>query len=119
VDFDGDLIDDIVYYTRHRPFVGFSDVNRYKIMGSVNWQEFALINTEFGGDYIITIGDIDGDGKKDFSLSGDDRVTVLSTQKPLGIWLSPLFPLGLPLFVVLAVLLVAGVTIIILRGKRL
>ncbi len=118
-DFDGDSIDDLVYYTRHRPFIGFSDVNRYKIISSVNWREFALINTEFGGDYVITIGDIDGDGKKDFSLSGDDRVIVLSTQKPLGIWLSPLFPLGLPLFVFLAVLLVAGVIIIILRGKRL
>jgi hypothetical protein len=118
-DFDGDTVDDIIYYTRHRPFIGFSEVNRYKIMSVINGREFAIINTEYGGNSVITSNDIDGDGKKDFSLGGDDRVTTLSTQKPWGIWLSPLFPFGIPLFVVLAILLAVGVIIILLRGKKL
>jgi hypothetical protein len=118
-DFDGDLVDDIVYYTSFRPFIGFSAVNRYKVMGSINGQEFAIINTEYSGEYLITINDFDGDGKRDFVLGGDDRAIALATQKPWGIWLSPLFPLGFPLFIILAILLIAGVIIILLRGKRL
>ncbi|MFX0003576.1 MAG: hypothetical protein ACFE9C_08245 [Candidatus Hodarchaeota archaeon] len=118
-DFDGDTVDDIIYLTRHRPFIGFSEVNRYKIMSIINGREFAIINTEYGGDSIISFNDIDGDGKRDFALGGNDRVTTLSTQKPWGIWLSPLFPYGIPLFTFLAILLVGGVFIIIWRGKRL
>ncbi|MFW9971647.1 MAG: hypothetical protein ACFFDF_15735 [Candidatus Odinarchaeota archaeon] len=118
-DFDNDSVDELIYYTSYRPFVGFSSVNRYKIVNFFNWREFAIINTEYGGNVISTIGDFDGDGKNDFCLSGDDRIVVLATRKPLGIWLSPLFPLGFPLFIILAILLIVGVLIIILRGKRL
>ncbi len=118
-DFDGDSVDEIIYYVSHRPIVGFGEVNRYKIISIVNGKEFALINTGYSGDSVITISDFDGDGKKDFALAGDDSIIALSTRKPLGLWLSPMFPLGFPLFVVLAILLVAGVIIIILRGKRL
>ena len=37
----------------------------------------------------------------------------------MGLWLSPSFPLGLPLFIVLVILLAVGVIIIASRGKRL
>ncbi len=118
-DFNEDSLDEVIYYISHRPFAGFSEVNRYKIVSILDWQEFALINTEYSPDSMITFNDFDGDGRKDYAFGGDDRIVVLSSQKPLGFWLSPLFPLGFPLFIILAILLVAGVLIIILRGKRL
>jgi len=118
-DFDEDSVDELIYYTSHQPFVGFSSINRYKIVSFFNWREFAIINTEYSGNKIITISDFDGDGKNDFCLTGDDRVVALATQKPWGIWQSPLFPLGFPLFIILAILMAVGVIIIILRVKRL
>ena len=84
----------------HRPFAGFSEVSRYKIVSILDWQEFSLINTDFSPDSMISFNDFDRDGRKDYALGGDDRIVVLSSQKPLGFWLSPLFPLGFPLFII-------------------
>ncbi|MFW9879112.1 MAG: hypothetical protein ACFFG0_39035, partial [Candidatus Thorarchaeota archaeon] len=118
-DIDGDSVNELIYYERFRPFVSFGDVNRYRIINFISGEQYAIINTEFSGDTLITINDFDGDGRRDFVIAGDDRIAAISSRKPIGIWLSPLFPLGLPLFIILCVLLGAGVIIIILRGKRL
>lgn len=118
-DLNGDSVNEIIFYEMFRPFVGFGDVNRYRIINFLDDHEFAVINTEYSGDTIITMSDFDSNGKKDFVVVGNDRIAALSSQKPLGIWLSPIFPLGFPIFIILTVLLVAGVIIIILRGKRL
>ncbi len=118
-DMDGDSVDEIIYHERFQPFVSFGDVNRYRIINFLNGKVFAIINTEYSGDSLITIRDFDADGKKDFLIAGDDRIVALSSRKPRGLWLSPVFPLGLPLFIILTILLIAGVFIIILRGKRL
>ena len=118
-DMDGDSVDEIIYHERFQPFMAFGDVNRYKIINFFSGKVHAIINTEYSGDSLITIRDFDGDGKKDYAIAGDDRIVALSTRKPWGLWLSPAFPLGLPLFIILVILLVAGVIIIILRGKKL
>ncbi|MFX1418671.1 MAG: hypothetical protein ACFE9N_07110 [Promethearchaeota archaeon] len=118
-DLNEDSVDEIIFLERFRPFIGFSEVNRYKIINFLNNHVFAIINTEYSGDTLFTISDFDNDGKKDFIVAGSDRIAALSARKPWGIWLSPAFPLGLPLFIVLVILLVAGVIIIILRGRRL
>jgi len=118
-DMNGDSIGEIIYFERYQPLLSFNDVGRFTILDVVNGKELAIFNTEYHPDSITTINDFDGDGKKDFVISGDDRLIALSTRKPVGLWLSPAFPLGLPLFIVLAILLGAGILILILRGKRL
>jgi len=70
-------------------------------------KELAILNTDFSTENIVTIEDFDNNGKKDFLISGDDRVIALSTQKPWGLWLSPAFSFGLPLFIALVVILIA------------
>ncbi len=118
-DLNGDSIDEIIYHERYEPMLSFSEVRRYTILNPISGKKYAILNTEYYAQSIITISDFDGDGKKDFAISGDDRVIALSTQKPVGLWLSPAFPLGLPLFILLVILLVAGIIIIILFGRRL
>ncbi|TKJ24310.1 MAG: hypothetical protein CEE43_01090 [Promethearchaeota archaeon Loki_b32] len=118
-DIDGDSIGELIYNKVFVPFVSINEVRRYTILNFINGNELAILNTDVGSEGIITISDFDGDGKKDFAIFGDDRVVALSASKPRGLWLSSAFPLGLPLFIVLATLLVAGVIIIVLRGKRL
>lgn len=118
-DINGDAINDIIYYESFRSFVGFSEVNRYIIINFLTGNEYATINTEYSGNLVISTSDFDADGHKDFAIAGDDRIVVISTRKPLGLWLSPAFPFGLPLFIILCIFLGVGIVIIILRGKRL
>lgn len=118
-DLNGDLVDEIIYYERYEPLISYNDVRRYTILSAVDGHEFAILNTDFYADSIITKSDFDGDGKKDFVISGDDRVITLSSSKPWGLWLSSAFPLGLPLFIVLSILLGIGIIILILKGKSI
>jgi hypothetical protein len=118
-DLNGDSIDELIYFERYRPLLAFNEVARFTIINTVNGKKLAVINTEFHPDSLITIDDFHGDGKKDFLIAGDDRIIAISSSKPVGLWLSPAFPLGLPLFIILVILLAAGIVIIILRGKRL
>ncbi|TET59027.1 MAG: hypothetical protein E3J52_06945 [Promethearchaeota archaeon] len=118
-DINGDSIGEIIFYEEYVPLVSFNEVHRYTILNFINGNELAILNIDAGSDGLITITDFDGDGKKDFAIFGDDRVVALSASKPQGLWLSSAFPLGLPLFIVLSALLIAGVIIIVLRGKRL
>jgi hypothetical protein len=110
-DLNGNGINEIIGYADIR---GTDDPERYE-----NIQYGAIYCLEGANGKKIWSREFNGDGKKDFLVSGDDRVVALSTSKPMGLWLSPLFPLGMPLFIILTILLAAGVIIIILRGKRL
>ncbi len=57
--------------------------------------------------FFFTIPDIDGDNKNDVFLLSSTDFGVLSTTKPLGIWLSPYtIMIGLPIFIIFVVLLV-------------
>jgi hypothetical protein len=118
-DMTGDSVDDLIYFERYRPLLAFNEVARFTIINTITGKKVSVINTDFHPDSLITIDDFDGDGKKDYVISGDDRIVAISTMKPMGLWLSPAFPLGLPLFIVLVILLVAGIVIIILKGKHL
>lgn len=118
-DMTGDQVDDLVYFERHRPILAFNEVARFTIINTITGKKVSVINTDFHPDSLITIDDFDGDGKKDYAISGDDRIAAISSMEPKGLWLSPVFPLGLPLFIVLVILLVAGIVIIILKGKHL
>ncbi|MFX1280057.1 MAG: hypothetical protein ACFFA3_11610 [Promethearchaeota archaeon] len=118
-DLNGDSIDEIIYFKRFRPILGFNEVARFTIIDTVTGKEISVINTEFHPDSLITVIDFDGDGKKDYVISGDDRVVAISTRDPKGLWISPTFTLGLPLFILLAILLGTGIIIIIIWGRRL
>lgn len=118
-DLNGDSIEELIYYKRFRPILGFNEVGRFTIIDTVTEKEISVINTDFQPDSLITVIDFDGDGKKDYVISGDDRVVTISTRDPKGLWISPVFPLGLPLFIVLIILLIAGIVMIILKGKHL
>ncbi|MFX1495062.1 MAG: hypothetical protein ACFFBZ_12320, partial [Promethearchaeota archaeon] len=99
--------------------IGLSEVRRYRIISFITHEDLQILNTEYHSSSILTIDDFDGDGKKDYILSGDDRIIALSSRKEMGLWLSPLFPLGLPLFIILSILLVLGIIIAVVWGKRL
>ncbi|MFX1458953.1 MAG: hypothetical protein ACFFBT_05755 [Promethearchaeota archaeon] len=118
-DMNGDLIDEIIFFERHMPLIGLSEVGRYRLINFITHEDLQILNTEYHSSSVITIDDFDGDGKKDYVLSGDDRVVALSSRKEMGLWLSPLFPMGLPLFIILSILLVLGIVIAAVWGKRL
>ncbi|MFX0181113.1 MAG: hypothetical protein ACFE78_13065, partial [Candidatus Hodarchaeota archaeon] len=118
-DMNGDLIDEIIFFERHEPLIGLSEVRRYRIISFITHEDLQILNTEYHSSSILTIDDFDGDGKKDYVLSGDDRIIALSSRKEMGLWLSPSFPLGLPIFIILSILLVLGIIIAAVWGKRL
>ena len=95
-DLDGDNIDELILRERHYPLLGFGEVWRYRIISIISGRNFATMNTEFHGQSIITVNDFDNDNKNDFVITGDERVFGLSSRKPVGLWLSSEFPLGLP-----------------------
>ena len=118
-DMTGDSIGELVFTAKYEPAIAFGEVIRYKIIDFITGEQFAVINTQYYSSSIKTVDDFDGDGKKDILLSADDSIILLSSRKPVGLWLSPAFPLGLPLFIVLAALLAVGIIILVIRGKRL
>ncbi|MGB5910523.1 MAG: hypothetical protein WBH31_04945 [Promethearchaeia archaeon] len=118
-DMNGDFIDEIIFFEKHEPLLGINEVYRYKIINFFTHEDLAILNTDYHAGSVIPIDDFDGDGKKDYVISGDDRIIALSSRKEMGLWLSPLFPLGLPLFILLAILLVLGIIIAAVWGKRL
>jgi len=118
-DMTGDFVDEIIFFERHDPLLGINEVRRYRIINFFTNEDLAILNTEYHAGSLITIDDFDGDGKKDYLIAGDDRVIALSSGKEMGLWLSPLFPLGFPLFIMLSILLVLGIIIAVVWGKRL
>ncbi|GAJ19983.1 unnamed protein product, partial [marine sediment metagenome] len=65
----------------------------------------SVVNTDQEADQIFPFQDLNGDGKGDFILASNNRIVALASSKPVAIWLSPHFPLGFPLFILLVVLL--------------
>ncbi|MEJ2252632.1 MAG: hypothetical protein P8Y97_23605, partial [Candidatus Lokiarchaeota archaeon] len=95
-DLSGDGISEVIISQQILPFGSSQRINRYTVMDIINNNIYGVINAEFGGNNIIRISDFDGDSENDFLLFGWERVSILSSSKPEGIWLSPIFPLGVP-----------------------
>ena len=117
-DLTGDNVDEILLYYTHTPLLSQS-VRRFVIIDPILNSEIALINTDYQAEYIITIPDIDGDGKKDYAFENDARIIAIATQKPIGIWISPLFEPGLAIFIILAIMLVFSIIVLVINGKKL
>ncbi len=118
-DLDGDSVNEIVVREDIETAVGIENIARFSIISFTTEEVFGIINLQYSADTIINIGDIDSNGKRDFLICEEARVIALSTTKPVGIWLSPGFRFGFPLFIILAVMLGGGVLILIIRSKDL
>lgn len=118
-DLNGDALNEIILLERIKSGFSTSEVRRFTILSALETKPFAIINNEYGGNDIITVQDIDGDGKKDFSIASYDRILTLSSSDPAGLWRSPRFPLGFPLFIILIALMGIGLFLIALKGKKL
>jgi len=117
-DFTGDNSDEILLTIRHTTLTG-QEGSRFIIIDPISNTELALINIDYHISNIITIPDIDGDGKKDYAFEDGDKITAISTQKPFPIWLSPIFEPGLTIFIILAIMLVFSLIVIIINGKKI
>ncbi len=118
-DMDGDSVEEIVVFERIHPWYSTSEVRRFSIVSLPENEVLAIVNLETGAERIVPFQDISGDGKGDILFSSHDRIVAVASSKPQAIWQSPHFPLGFPLFIVLAVLLCVGVFLAILKGRKL
>ncbi len=118
-DLNGDSIDEIVLWERFAPWYSpTSEVSRFSIVSIPENEVLSVINTNQGTDRIIPFQDLNGDGKGDFILASNDRIAALASSKPIALWLSPLFPLGFPLFIILVALLCIGIFLVLLKSKK-
>lgn len=118
-DMDGDSVEDIVKFEQFLPFLGTNEVRRFSIVSTLENEVLTIINIDSGAEQIIPYQDINEDGKGDVLFSSHDRVVVLASSEPQAIWQSPLFPLGIPLFIVLVALLCIGIVLVLLKGRKL
>ena len=119
-DLSEDEISEIVIIYEHQPlFEISSSVRRIIIFDFISEKQLAIINSDRWVETLISIPDFDGDGKKDFAFEEGLAIYVYASQKPVALWLSPLFEFGFPFFISLAVLLLAGILILAINVKKL
>jgi len=118
-DLNNDGFVDLILEERFTPFGSTQDTNRFTYVSGKDGNILGIVNMDIGPFSIISIPDFDDNGKKDFVIGSWGKVIALSSQSPIGIWLSPDFSFGFPLFVVLAFLLIAGTAILIIKGRKL
>jgi len=118
-DLDGDLIEELIITERIQTALSTNEVRRIKIISIPENEELAIFNIEYDPRSILTIHDLDGDGKKDFSFPSNDRLLALSSTKPLGLWLSSKFSWGFPLFITLVVFLGIGLLLLAIKGRKI
>ncbi|MBD3212927.1 MAG: hypothetical protein GF311_09995 [Candidatus Lokiarchaeota archaeon] len=117
-DLDGDLLGEIVLIESYRPLLS-PEVHRYRIINPYSNKNLAITNTDQWVQDIFTIDDFNGDNKKDMLILSWQSVSALSTQDPVPIFLSSIFPLGIPLFIIFLAMILIGIIILIQNGKKL
>ena len=117
-DLDGDHVEELILTERLRFLYSTSNVRRIKIINIMENKELAILNIEYSGKQYITISDIDGDSKKDFSFSSDDRLLTLSSAKPAALWRSSNISWGFPTFIILVVMLGIGLILFAITGRK-
>jgi len=117
-DMDGDGIDEIILTERIQLAYSPQEVQRYSILSTPDDKVLSIINNEYGVQYMLPFQDLSGDGKSDYIFSAHNKIVAFASSKPLGIWLSPHFSLGIPIFAILVALLCVGILLIILKGRK-
>ncbi|TXT60109.1 MAG: membrane protein of unknown function [Promethearchaeota archaeon] len=81
---------------------------------------FSTINMNDEVGEMIMIKDFNGDGLNDIIANGRTVFSVISSQEPVGMFLSPAFPygLGIPLFVLLVTIIIIGVLLLVYYGGK-
>ncbi|MHA1234219.1 MAG: hypothetical protein ACTSQL_03930, partial [Promethearchaeota archaeon] len=118
-DMDGDGLDEIILTERIRLAYATSEVQRYTILSTPDNTVLSIINNEYGAQYMLPFQDLSGDGKSDYIFSAHDKIVAFASSKPLSIWLSPHFSLGVPIFAILVALLCVGILLVILKSRKL
>ena len=118
-DMDGDGIDEIILTERIQLAYSTQEVQRYSILSTPDDKVLSIINNDYGVQYMLPFQDISGDGKSDYIFSAHDKIVAFASSKPLGIWLSPHFSLGIPIFAILVGLLCVGILLLILKSRKL
>jgi len=118
-DMDGDNIDEVILSERIRLVYTTAEVQRYSILSTPGNKVLSIINNEYGVQYILPFQDISGDGKSDYIFSAHDKIVAFASSKPMAIWASPHFFLGIPLLVILIALLCGGILLAILKGRKI
>jgi len=118
-DLDDDGIDEIVLFDTVRPWYSPNKVGRFSIQSVPENTVFGVINTDHGAQELLPLHDINSDGKDDYILASHDRIVALGSSKPIAIWQSPYFPLGLPLLITLVALLCIGLLLVIWKSRKL
>ncbi|MHA1234997.1 MAG: hypothetical protein ACTSQL_07925, partial [Promethearchaeota archaeon] len=118
-DMDGDGIDEIILTERIQLAYTTGEVQRYFILSTPHNIVLSIINNEYGVQYMLPFQDLSGDGKSDYIFSAHDKIVAFASSKPLSIWLSPHFSLGIPIFAILVALLCIGIFLLILKSRKL
>jgi len=118
-DMDGDDIDEIILTERIQLAYSPQEVQRYSILSTPDDKVLGIINNEYGVQYMLPFQDLNGDGKSDYIFTAHDKIVAFASSKPVGIWLSPHFSLGIPIFVILVALLCVGILLVIIKSRKL
>ena len=118
-DINDDGVNEILIHERLQPFLSLQEVNRYIIFDFINKEKLAIINQDYGVYTVLTIDDINQDGRPDVLINGWNSFLAFSSEKPIGFWLSPYFPLGIPIFIILLSLSIFGFVMILLLRKKI
>jgi len=118
-DMDGDGLDEIILTERIQLVYATTEVQRYSILSTPENVVLSIINNEYSVQYLLPFQDLSGDGNGDYIFSAHDKIVAFASSKPLGIWLSPHFSLGIPLFAILVALLCVGILLLILKSRKL
>jgi len=118
-DLDEDSINEVILVKRIKPIFSPGEVARFHIISIPEHIVLGIINIEYRAQEMVTISDIDGDGKKDFTFSSHERIATLSASDPQALWKSRSFPLDFPLLITLAVFIGAGIILVALKGRKL
>jgi len=118
-DMDEDTINEVILVKRIKPIFSPSEVARFHFISIPGNIVLGIINIEYRAREMVTISDIDGDGKRDFAFSSHERIATLSASDPQPLWKSRGFPLGFPLLITLIVLIGAGIILIAIKGRKL
>ena len=118
-DMDDDGIDEIILSERIELAYSTIEVRRYTILSTPESIVLSVVNNEYDLRSVLPFNDLSEDGKGDYIFTASGTVVAFASSKPVSIWQSPHFPLGIPLLAILVAFLCVGILLIILKSRKL